>query len=330
MSALQGCAAISEACDEPLRGTANDRVRRWLLVEHGARWGTKVPRDTELMSPAVKALLSDVGGRVASGTRLQLVRQPGQVEGAPSEVRVRVVDPVGAPQGYIARTFTALEDLLDEDWTERGVQAAFGAAQMQRGSWSWMTRPLLLICAHGARDACCARQGVGFYLSVRDALDRCGASSTTPEVWQTSHLGGHRFAAVAVSLPDAYVYGRLKPSHGEQLVSALLQHRLPDWSVVRGNASLSPPEQAAELFVRERVGVHAHDGARVLASETPREGWFTVRVQLQDHRVFEVDVIRRAQPLAVLGSCTDEKRRPMYPFELQALRETDALGAADG
>ena len=47
--------------------------------------------------------------------------------------------------------------------------------------------PIVLVCAHGRRDACCARLGPPLF----DAL----APHCPPDaLWQSSHLGGHRFA----------------------------------------------------------------------------------------------------------------------------------------
>jgi hypothetical protein len=53
---------------------------------------------------------------------------------------------------------------------------------------------MLLVCTNGRRDVCCALWGQRFYAA---------AAALLPNVWQTTHLGGHRFAATAVSLPAA-------------------------------------------------------------------------------------------------------------------------------
>ena len=272
------------------------------------------------MSSEVKALLSDVGGRLPEGTRLQLVREPGGDVAEASGVRVRVVDSLGAADGHLSRTFTSLEALLDEDWGEAGLAESTRRARLGEGDWSWSARPLLLVCAHGARDACCARQGVGLFLAIKDALDLRPQPGWDPEVWQTSHLGGHRFAAVAVSLPDAYVYGRLQAVEADALVEDLARGELPPLARVRGNANLAPAVQAAELFEREHLGVRGVRSASVVGHAERGGGVHEVHVLVDGRRV-EVEVTPRSVPLAVLGSCADATSREMFPFELMALRD---------
>ena len=49
----------------------------------------------------------------------------------------------------------------------------------------------ILVCTHGARDACCGKFGYGFYVEMRGLAAVRGDGV---RVWRTSHLGGHRFA----------------------------------------------------------------------------------------------------------------------------------------
>ena len=61
--------------------------------------------------------------------------------------------------------------------------------------------PALLVCTHAERDPCCGTDG----RALVDAL----AAAGVPDVWECSHLGGHRFAATALVLPTGYLYGHL-------------------------------------------------------------------------------------------------------------------------
>ena len=62
----------------------------------------------------------------------------------------------------------------------------------------------LLVCTNAKRDACCAVRGRP--LAARCAAERPG------QVWEASHLKGHRFAPTALVLPTGQVLGRLTPS----------------------------------------------------------------------------------------------------------------------
>ncbi|HEV7721523.1 MAG TPA: sucrase ferredoxin, partial [Iamia sp.] len=64
------------------------------------------------------------------------------------------------------------------------------------------TAPLeVLVCAHGARDRCCGSLGTRLALA--------GGGEVTVE--RTSHLGGHRFAPTALTLPDGRYWAFLDP-----------------------------------------------------------------------------------------------------------------------
>ena len=97
-------------------------------------------------------------------------------------------------------------------------------------------RALILVCAHGVHDACCAIRG----RPVAAAL----AEHFPGQVWECSHVGGDRFAPNVVLLPDGFYYGNLDP---ESAVRAVRQHLAGAWT--RGGCgawpSLPPPVQAA-------------------------------------------------------------------------------------
>ncbi len=62
--------------------------------------------------------------------------------------------------------------------------------------------PQLLICTHGARDVCCGN--FGMQLATAFAAARPAVA-----MWRTSHLGGHRFAPTALTLPDGHMWAFL-------------------------------------------------------------------------------------------------------------------------
>src|SRR5699024_12694878 len=63
-------------------------------------------------------------------------------------------------------------------------------------------QPLMLVCTHGKRDVCCALKGRPLAAELNDHF---GNSL----VWESSHMKGHRFAAVSLPMPWAYSFGRL-------------------------------------------------------------------------------------------------------------------------
>ena len=110
---------------------------------------------------------------------------------------------------------------------------------------SLSTDPLVAICAHGKHDQCCAVRG-------RSACKAIAASY--PEfTWECSHLGGDRFAATMLVLPEGLCYGRVDSADSADLVRLYLEGRL-DNRFLRGRTSLPHAVQAAQYFAREAFG----------------------------------------------------------------------------
>jgi hypothetical protein len=107
------------------------------------------------------------------------------------------------------------------------------------------TDPLVAICAHGKHDQCCA---------VRGRSATAAIAAEFPEfTWECSHLGGDRFAATMLVLPEGLCYGRVDSTDSAELVRKYLDGRL-DNRFLRGRTSLPHPVQAAQYFVRAASG----------------------------------------------------------------------------
>ena len=62
--------------------------------------------------------------------------------------------------------------------------------------------PEVLVCGHGARDRCCGGSGTRLVVEARAAMPDV-------RIRRTSHLGGHRFAPTALSLPEGRMWAYL-------------------------------------------------------------------------------------------------------------------------
>jgi hypothetical protein len=77
--------------------------------------------------------------------------------------------------------------------------------------------PEILVCTDGKHDRCCAEYGFALYRALRSEAARRGSRVRVAE---SSHLGGHRFAANCLLLPSLALYGRLDPAHAGALLDA--------------------------------------------------------------------------------------------------------------
>ncbi|MFF0815571.1 sucrase ferredoxin [Rhodococcus sp. NPDC003318] len=223
------CSAIS-ALDEPLPGTAA-QVAAWLCLEHTGVWGRDVFAG-DAFGPELSARLQ--AHVDAAGVRLLLIRRAGRVTPAPTRT---VLFARSAPDGTWCERFevTDPQELLALDLTAAATAPGIGRP---------VTDPVVLVCAHGKRDRCCAVLGrpVAAELTARfgDA------------VWECSHTGGHRFAPSMILLPTGYTYGRLGAAESVRAVEAAARGEVYRTGL-RGRSCWTPAGQVAEIAVRDGV-----------------------------------------------------------------------------
>ena len=219
------CSDASRARGEPLTATAS-RVARWLLVEHRGAWGPQSVPSGRMSQTVARALAQTAAG---AGARLVLVRRP---HGAPqSDGRhLFAVDSRPGAERIRSRHVADDTDLGHVGWDDE--------------EWAAYDGPLYLVCTHGRHDRCCALRG----RPVAQALSRVHPERT----WESSHIGGDRFAPNLVVLPDGLYLGQVESEDVVQLVEDLASGRLPAGHV-RGRSSLPLPVQAAQAFAREAL-----------------------------------------------------------------------------
>jgi len=241
------CAAASRARGDELAGTAST-VRSYLLLEHPGPWGTDALRDARLPD-GLGAHLQDQARR--HRVRVLLVRRPGR-RASGTATRVVAARAAGAASWAEAADLDRIDDVRDLDLGALGAGRSLGLAPE--------ADPVLAVCTHGRHDACCAE--VGRPVALELAAGPHGAS-----VWETSHVGGDRFAGNLVVLPRGLYYGGLDPQSALEVAAAtargevLLEH-------LRGRSDLSMPAQAADVDVRRRLGLSGLDDVHVLSARS--------------------------------------------------------------
>lgn len=225
------CSLRSRAVAEPLAGTAS-AIRRWLLVTHAGPWGVDGLRDARLPE-GVGAALADLGTR--TGARVLLIRRTA-ANPAGAGVRCFAVD---TREGWIGhRSLARLEEAATMDPTDPGA-------------FETVAGPLVVVCTHGRRDVCCAERG----RPVAEAL-----AAVAPEaVWESTHVGGDRFAANIVAFPHGLVFGRIDPAETATLASGLRAGRVAPLDRFRGRTRDPFDVQAADAAVRAASGLDGID-----------------------------------------------------------------------
>jgi hypothetical protein len=286
-----GCASWSRACDERLLGTAST-TRRWLLLEQPGPWGHDALLESHVPPDLAQALLA---GARRLGARPVLVRRPGRHPDdpdAPHTVMLADVDPLRPSlRRTQVRDLAAVPDLLERA-LDAGLEAVGTAVE----------GPVVLVCTHGRHDTCCAVEGRPTAAALAELVD---------EVWECSHVGGDRFAANVVALPDGTYHGRVTPADAAAVAAAVRSRRvsLPHY---RGRSTLPFPVQAAEVLLREELGLDHLDAVTVRDHADVGDG-IRVRFDAGDRAwTVEVAVERAATPRQLTCSAGRTGRPPVY------------------
>lgn len=172
---------------ESSAASAPEGSRAWLLIEHPGPW----PREAaEAAQPAPLAAL--VESAEEFGLRVQMIRRPGRRQ--VGDVRTVFVGWTAGPEPFLRRGAVSATkpELAERDLKElaAGITPPFGSPAGE---------PVFLVCTHAKRSACCARFGA--------PLAQALAARHPGQVWESTHVGGHRFAANLVILPHGLYYG---------------------------------------------------------------------------------------------------------------------------
>ena len=244
----QWCATTSQEREEPLAATAS-RVERWLLVEHTGAWGPESVPSGRMPLAAARGLAATAA---AAGARLLLLRRPAGAPAAEDGRWVFAIDSLPGRERVLAR------HVRDDDELAALAPPYGTAGAAVPDGWERVDDPLYLVCTHGRHDRCCATRG----RPVAQAL----AAAHPAQTWECSHVGGDRFAANLLVLPDGLYLGRVEADEVVGLVDALTDGELPA-DRLRGRSSLPLPAQAAQQFARERLGRSGRADLAVLGQQ---------------------------------------------------------------
>ncbi len=218
---------------ESSAASAPEASRAWLLIEHPGPWPHEAA-DAALPAP-LRAL---VGSAVGFGVRVQMIRRPGRRQ--VGDVRSVLVGWTAGREpwlrrGSVSAASPALTELDLKDLAA-GIAPTFGSPAVE---------PVFLVCTHGRRSACCARFG--------GPLAQALAARHPGQIWETTHVGGHRFAANLVILPHGLYYGPVGLDAATAAISAYQRGAVAPGRY-RGRAGQPKPTQEAEHALLTRTG----------------------------------------------------------------------------
>lgn len=299
----RGCehAAGCHTSAVPTLASATTGARRWLLIEHAGPWTASRLDECDL--PETISIL--IKKASALGVRAQLIRRPGPRRERPQPrpgggFRVMVGSAEG-PRPWLAEGVVHDPMDLDLDSLVRGVVPE---------SCILVSEPVFLVCTHARRNACCARIGLPLARALADELP--------DNVWETTHVGGDRYAANLVCLPHGLYYGSMSQAAAIAAASAYRCGQIV-LDRFRGRAGIPEPLQAVEHFIRSHTGELSIGGVAV---ESSRSDGAVTQAIAQGGGVRYRVVVERAVFTAPCGTACDDAITTYRLASLERLRST--------
>jgi hypothetical protein len=282
------CSDQSLARDDPMYGTAS-AGSAWLLLELAGAWGhSAFMQSPSIIDPALGRAI--VRRAEAAGMRIAAIRRHGRRASTPRW------------RWFVAKADPGHEALFhgEVDGPDKYLDLALDGSDGRQ-----MSEPVVAVCAHGRHDQCCAVRGRGAVAAIAAAY---------PELtWECSHLGGDRFAATMLILPEGLCYGRVDATDAAELVRLYHDGRLNP-AFLRGRTSLPHVVQAAQHFARQ-----AYEDDRIEAfaplSVDAADGITRVVLQRDAGEVVVTVGQQMSKPLLSQCSATVEGRVRTYRLE---------------
>lgn len=265
------------------------------MVEQPGPWGADAVPSSRLARDVGRELTRRCRPR---DVRLVLIRRP-------------TIGPDGTRSVFVAHSDPARPQLHRADLHDEAELLDIDVAAVAGGDLSGVGRPhgepVYLVCTNGKRDVCCAVNGRPLVRAL---------SSVEPErTWECTHIGGDRFAANMVVLPQGLYFGRVASDEVEALAGGLREGKLllPRY---RGRSWYDRASQYAEISVRRRFGLDDENAVGVEWRERG-SGDVTARVgvRVRDRGVEVVELRTRVyEPRPLTCSATT----PAAPWTFDA------------
>lgn len=228
------CTDLCQERGEPLEGLGDAPQRVLMLAWPRGKWRT--PRwESVDMSPELSQTLHDA---------------------AHAGLHVALVDKVEA-EGSLP-TLHALPENVFASFSDEAllIEAIRNYVDGRLFAGQHDTRPTIICCTDSRRDACCARNGFSTYKALVAIAD-----PTRFNIVQATHIGGCRFAASLVVMPQRQRYGRMTAGLAPAFLAALERGEifLPAYKGRSGQPEVAQVAELAAMRWAEEHGIKLSD-----------------------------------------------------------------------
>lgn len=288
------CADNSRQNHEPFLGSASP-AQVWIALSAPTPWGTHALSSIEIGETNKKHLTALFN--IGLDSRIQIITRPDAVGivlffAVSKEQDTRLYKiPLGS-----------YDDILTLDW-----QALL--ANHDRYHQYLSQEAIFLICTNEQHDPCCGKFGQALF----------DTSSSYPNVWQSSHLGGDRFTANIVSLPQGNYYRRVDT----EALSEIMVAEKQGWIAIRqfaGRSCYSRTAQIAYYYLLDSPEHSFDDQWHLIEATEQHTNHFQVIFENQQAKTVSVELEQINTGIEDYLSCHATTKSPLVYFQLTELK----------
>lgn len=178
---------------------------------------------------------------------------------------------------------------------------------------AWQTDPFFVVCTNGKKDKCCAKFGFPVFKFIEN-------HDKPVKVFESSHVGGDRFAANVVCMPSGVYYGRVMVEDVDPILEAMERKEIyyPNY---RGICIRSFFHQSIECVLREQLNDFSLDFKMVIEAELPQDENRIKVVATAASRTFRLTVRKEIIPYPYLLTCKASKAGHLTKYIPETITE---------
>ncbi len=276
------CYEDSLNANEEMYGTA-PRVDVWFLLEYRGHWSGKAFKDSKIPK-AVKSFLNKELKAIPN-SRLQLIKKHKN-----SDERLKF---------YLAVSDETKPRLYEFELNDYEDLLSLKIRKVLKSKKHMSDERIFIVCTNGEYDTCCGKFGMPVYLDIAEG--KYGSRT-----WETTHLGGHRFASTFVCLPHGLFYGRVREGRvAEELMEQYEAGRV-NLSSYRGRSCHNSEVQAAEYYLRKETDIFEISEFTLKNSQKADKKSTIKFLSQSDETTYKIKLRQDKNAVKIIKSCGDK------------------------